>query len=193
MRDDLALHLRAGVGVSGVAPQHHFAPIPTICGTGIDGGASLHRHLSGCANVATALPVSTHQNSAASSSAFGFNFAVASEGDVVTLQDNLPAFVDQAVGLKAATVFNDSALELVRCNGGQDDLSVGGKHREFVLHQTGHGGCCGGDASQAFAAHQVQSDVLARRHDDRARSCQDHARVLDLRGQHGNVAVQSRC
>ena len=188
-----AIDLRDAVFVAHIAPQHHLAAIALPCGNGLDACALRHRHLHSLARVATALPVSAHQNRAAAHRAIGFDAAGARQRDAVGHQDDLAALLAQARGAELPTVLDHRALQRSQRVGRQNDLPAFGQHGTAVLHQGRDGLRRGGDACQARATVvEVERDGFARGQRHGARLGHNHALVAHLGGEQGDVAACCR-
>ena len=106
------------------------------------------------------------------------------------IEQNAPAFADQAAGVQRAAVFDNAALQLVGRLGREDDEPARGQHHGFVFHQRRYLAGRDGNARQGVAAFDVQGNGLTSGQCHGARLGHDKPLVAHLRSQQRNVAAQ---
>ena len=121
--------------------------------------------------------------------ALGFNRAGAGELHLAALQQDAAALARQTAGIELPTV-DDLTGQGIQGGGAEDDQTVGGLHRGFVLHQSGHQAGADGDAGEFAGRIEVERDGLCTGHDHRALLGHDQAFVAHLRRQQRHVTPE---
>ena len=188
---DATFHAREASGVVNIAPQHHLAAVPLVCGVGLNAGALRHQDLCGLADVAAALPVAAHQHRAAALRAVGVNAACAGQFDLIGHEHHLAAFFGQASGAQLSTVLDDRTLQAGQRMGREDDLPAFGEHGALVVDQRSNGLRRSGQASQAGASVvEAERNGFARGQSHGAGPGNHYALVAHFGGKQGDVAAK---
>ena len=190
-----------------ITPQHHLATVAIVGRAGVNASALGHDHAAGLRHPIAALPITAHQNRAATAGARGLNVAVGSQADVLTrkgdasalplcavrlnaaacgdraggFEHDAPTTFGQAVGRKLTRV-DHTGFELLRRFGRQHDPALRCQHRLAVFDQRADGGGRDVDLAQT-AALDLQLVTFTGSQCHRAHLREHHTVVTHLRRQ----------
>jgi len=221
-RQQLALHLGAALGVTGVGPDHHGAAVAFVQRRCIQHSTGFHDHFIGLANQRVlALPVATDQDLAATALATGIDPCLAREGDFVAGHHHLAALAARGhtSGADLATHVDQTLRAAIQKHAAFATDQGQGFNRAALLNHAAQDGiraACRQDHQAAIgpndllvdhqgvhhrlldqhrhqlAVGELQNGFRARSQGHCAFTRQQHTFIAHLGGQQGDVATQGR-